>query len=173
MEELVEKAKNGNKEAFLELMNLMEKELYGIISVRLNNIEDIQDVTQETIIKAFKEIKKLKCNNYFKTWFVRIAINECNILYRKKYKQDKLYNIINNKIKYETIYDIENSVTEWLDFTNIVSSLNKDELLILTLYYSYEYNTTEIAYILNKSINTVKSKLFRVRNKLKEMYERK
>ena len=67
MEELIQKAKNGDKEAFTTIMLSLEKDLYKIAKTRLKNDDDIYDAIQETIIEAFKSIKKLKNTEAFKT----------------------------------------------------------------------------------------------------------
>lgn len=65
----------------------LEKELYKVAKVRLRNDDDIYDAIQETTIKAFKSVKKLKQNQYFKTWIIKILINESNNIYRRKNKR--------------------------------------------------------------------------------------
>ena len=91
MEELIQKAKNGDKEAFTTIMLSLEKDLYKIAKTRLKNDDDIYDAIQETIIEAFKSIKKLKNTEAFKTWIIRILINKTNDIFRrKKHKKDIL-----------------------------------------------------------------------------------
>ena len=84
MEELIQKAKNGDKEAFTTIMLSLEKDLYKIAKTRLKNDDDIYDAIQETIIEAFKSIKKLKNTEAFKTWIIRILINKTNDIFRRK-----------------------------------------------------------------------------------------
>ena len=86
MEELVEKAKNDDKRAFSELIMATEKELYLIAKSKLKSDDDIGDAIQETIYKSYKNIKKLRDNSVFKTWIIKILINECNNIYKKKSK---------------------------------------------------------------------------------------
>ena len=57
MEELIQKAKNGDKEAFTTIMLSLEKDLYKIAKTRLKNDDDIYDAIQETCIIAYKNIK--------------------------------------------------------------------------------------------------------------------
>ena len=54
MEELIQKAKNGDKEAFTTIMLSLEKDLYKIAKTRLKNDDDIYDAIQETIIEDLK-----------------------------------------------------------------------------------------------------------------------
>ena len=84
MEELIQKAKNGDKEAFTTIMLSLEKDLYKIAKTRLKNDDDIYDAIQETIIEAFKKIIKLKNTESFKTWIIRILINKTNDIFRRK-----------------------------------------------------------------------------------------
>ena len=60
MDELVKRAQQGDKEAFTELILLLKADLYKIAKTRIKNDEDIYDAIQETMIIAFKSIKKLK-----------------------------------------------------------------------------------------------------------------
>ena len=78
MEDLIKKAKSGDKLAFTELMLQMQDELYKIAKIRLKNDDDVFDVIQDTMLSTYKSLKKLKHNEYFKTWIIKILINECN-----------------------------------------------------------------------------------------------
>ena len=99
MEELIQKAKNGDKEAFTTIMLSLEKDLYKIAKTRLKNDDDIYDAIQETIIEAFKSIKKLKNTEAFKTWIIRILINKTNDIFRrKKHKKEILLEYRNIKL---------------------------------------------------------------------------
>ena len=62
MEDLIKKAKSGDKLAFTELMLQMQDELYKIAKIRLKNDDDVFDVIQDTMLSAYKSLKKLKHN---------------------------------------------------------------------------------------------------------------
>ncbi len=166
MEELVKKAKNNDEEAFDKLITLIEKEMYLIAKTRLKNDDDIADALQETILKCFQNIYKLRDAKLFKTWTIKILINECNKIYRKKekYKISLEDNEIEKYIKLEENYNN-------IGFDILIRKLEDDEKLILTLYYCSGYTTKEIGKILHKSENTIKSKMLRSKKKLKKQYE--
>ena len=83
MEELILEAKKGNIEAFtLAILNI-KNDLYKIAKVKTSNEEDIQDIIQETMLNAYKNIKKLKDPSKFKSWIIKILINNCNKYYYK------------------------------------------------------------------------------------------
>lgn len=167
MEELVEKAKKNDKEAFSELIVAVEKELYLIAKTKLNNDDDIGDAIQETIYKSYKNIKKLKDDSLFKTWLVKILINECNNIYRKKSK----YTISYEEKEMEN-YISANEDSNDLEFEVLIKNLDTEEKLILTLYYCSKYTVKEISKIMKIKENTVKSKMVRAREKIKQQLEK-
>lgn len=164
MEELVEKAKSNDEKAFDEIITLTKKEMYLIAKARLKNDEDIADVIQETILSCYKNIKKLKNNSYFKTWIIKILINECNKIYRKKGKND-----ISFEDKEMENY-IKSNEEEIPEFDILINKLNDDEKLILTLYYYSGYTTKEISKIIKKNEGTIRSKISRAKDKLRNQY---
>lgn len=172
MEELVEQAKHGNSEAFTELIIQIQNELYKIAKMRLSNEEDVNDAIQETMIIAFKSIRKLRDSRYFKTWFIKILINECNKIYKKQKKfsieefDDKM---MFNLDSIENEFEIINSN---INFGLVLKSLEYEERILLTLYYAEEFTYKEIGEILGINANTVKTKITRTKNKIKKMYGR-
>lgn len=168
MEELVERAKKGNKEAFTTLMLSLEDELYKIAKIRLKNDDDIYDAIQETMVNAFQSIKKLKKSKYFKTWIVRILINKTNDIYRK--------NKINNEVQYENVEIIQpyntfntDNIDEILDFNFICKTLKYEDRIIILLYYMEGFTDKEIGKILKIKENTVKTKRIRAKQKIRDI----
>ena len=88
MELYIKRAKKGDIEAFINLMEMNKTSMYKAAKSILNNDEDIADAIQETILSCYKNIENLKEVKYFKTWMTRILINKCNDIIRanKKYK---------------------------------------------------------------------------------------
>ncbi|XOK62193.1 sigma factor [Paenibacillus elgii] len=75
---LAAKAKAGDSDAFVSLVRLLENSMYYMAKSILRNDEDVADAMQETILKAFKALPSLREPKYFKTWVLRILINECH-----------------------------------------------------------------------------------------------
>ena len=80
---LVKRAIKGDREAFEDLINMYFDRLYKEAYLRCKHEEDAKEVVQETIYKAYKNIKGLKEPKYFKTWVSKILINVCNDYLRK------------------------------------------------------------------------------------------
>lgn len=165
MEELVERAKNEDRDAFTNLILNIERDLYCIARSKIDNENDIEDIMQETMIIAFLNIKKLKNNSFFKTWVIRILINNCNKFYkRKKHKS------IDEDEEIKKIGSVEMDLSN-IEFKDFISFLNEDERTILTLYYYLGYTTKEISKMLNKREGTICSKISRAKIKIKEKYK--
>ena len=170
MEELVEKAKNGDKQAFTSLIVSLQDELYKIAKIRLKNDDDIYDAIQETIITAFNSIRKLKQTQYFKTWLIRILINKSSYIYREKSKRVIVAFEDIDMIEYTETSNIE-QVEVKLNFNYICSKLKYEDRVIIILYYMEKFTDKEIGMILNLKENTVKTKRTRAKKKIKSILE--
>lgn len=159
--ELVEKAKNGDQIAFSNLIVKVKYKLYKTGMAILKNDDDTCDAIQETLIKAYKNIKTLNSNEYFTTWIVRILINQCYDIIRKNDKivsmNEKLQTNLNT---YYELYSQESS----LEY--VLNMLDKDLKLVTVLYYYDDLSVSTISEILNIPEGTVKSRLSRAREKI-------
>lgn len=170
MEELIAETKNGNKKAFSELFLYISDDLYKIAKTRITSEDDIDDAVQETMIEVYKSISKLKDEKKFKKWVIKILINKCNRIYRRKYKNDVLvddYSVIN--LSSNNILDLENNI----NFYDLIKNLKYEEKIVLTLYYMEDYSIKEITDILRMNKNTVNTHLYRARQKIKKEYGEK
>ena len=166
MEELVNKAKNGNKEALEQLVQKIYDKLYRIAIVKLKNDNDAQDVVQNTMELICKNIHNLRENKYFETWAIRILINECN----KKFKStsNNLEDIdIHNNIPSEFRLD---NIDDKLNTQKIFNVLDDKTKEIMLLYFN-QYTNKEIANIMQMNENTVKTKIKRAKEKIKKYYK--
>jgi len=80
---LIEKARLGNHQAFGELVRRHSGQVYGISFKMLKNREDAEDNMQNVLCKAFNKIGQFEGKSQFSTWLVRIAINEALMMLRK------------------------------------------------------------------------------------------
>lgn len=166
MEELVAKAKRNDEKAFDELIGLVKKELYLIAKAKVKYEDDVADAIQETIFICYRNIHKLRDNKFFKTWLVRILINECNKILKKKknnisYEENEMENYLKSS---------EDSL-ENIGFDILIDGLKEEEKIILTLYYYFEYSSKEISKILKINESTVRSKISRAKEKIKNKYK--
>ena len=164
---LVEKAKHGDKEAFIALFQLYKDQLYRMAYIYTRNKDDALDVMQETAYQAYKKISTLKNEMYFKTWIIRITIN-CSINLVRK--QEKALNIEPEYIQ-KSFYK-DDDVPLYIIIEELLSYLNYSEksVIILKFYFGYSYN--EIGEMLNLPIGTIKSRYYRSLDKLRKSVER-
>lgn len=167
-EEVVKKAKNGDKEAFSKLIIYCKNNLYKIAKCRLDKEEDIADVIQDTIISAYNSIGKLHDLKSFKTWIMKILVNKCNDFYKNN-KKISYVSIESNEMEKYLIG--EEDVSANACFENLMSCLSVEERTIMMLFYGEKYTIKEISKVLNINENTVKSKMFRSKQKLKNILE--
>ncbi|MCL1415585.1 RNA polymerase subunit sigma-70, partial [Escherichia coli] len=92
--------------------------IYRVARGILNNKEDIEDALQNTIIKSYEKIGTLKKDEFFKTWIIRILINECNLILRRNKKTIFLDKLENEKSYSDDYGNIE--------LTSVVNSLSED-----------------------------------------------
>lgn len=162
MRDLIREAKGKNPDAFTELMQQHMQSMYKVGRAILYSDEDVADAIQETILACWEKLPQLKEEKFFKTWLIRILVNKCNDLIRKR---EPLQNP--DEAVEEGNYDNEYENVEWKE---VLRSLEEKYRLILMLYYVENFNTREIGEMLNIPEATVRTRLARGRSKLSENY---
>lgn len=161
---LVKKAKKGDKESFSKIIYEVKDQAYKIAYCYLHNEEDSMDAVCDAIEKAYKNIKKLKKPKYFKTWFIRIVINECKKQIREKkrviYLADDIYK-----------EDIKYNKEDKLDIEYILKELPEIERSLIYMKYYLGYTLKEISEVVDLPEGTVKSKIYNNLKKMKSKLE--
>ena len=85
---LIASARGGNRNAFGELVRRHSSRIYGLSFKMLKNREDAEDNLQNVFCKAYGKIRQFEGNSQFSTWLVRIAINEALMMLRKRRSED-------------------------------------------------------------------------------------
>ena len=174
LEELVIKAINKDDKAFEDIITLVKNDLYRIAQARLENIEDINDAIQETLIIAYKSIKKLNKPQYFKTWIIKILINVCNKIYNLNNKRLNLLKKITKNKYFEKFTDEEIfSLEKKMEVEEVLKKINYEERICLVLFYNSKYSIQEIAEILNSNPETIRSRIKRGKNKIREYNQKR
>lgn len=155
--------KKLTKEDLSQDFELLIKEnltsMYRVAKGILKIEEDVEDAIQTTILIAFNKINTLKDERYFKTWLIRILINECNKIYKK--------NKNNQKEISDELYTTQNY--ENIDLYDAIKCLKEDLRVITILYYFDDMSYKDISTALNIAEGTVKSRLFRAKEALYEI----
>ncbi|MBR2715796.1 MAG: sigma-70 family RNA polymerase sigma factor [Ruminococcus sp.] len=138
------------------------KNTVGLVCImRLKNQTDADDCFQNTFLRLYKKSPKLESEEHLKAWLIRVAINECNRFMRKNRKEVLLD---------KNSDDIVNFPYEECDLSWALFELNDKYREVMYLYYCENYKVNEIAKILKKPPNTIKTLLMRGREKLRSIY---
>jgi RNA polymerase sigma-70 factor (ECF subfamily) len=152
------RAQKGNHDAFVHIIGMCEGPMYRIAKSILHSDAECADAMQETIEKAYKSIKKLNEPRYFKTWLIRILINECR----------KISKIRQRVIPVPAIEELSYHprMAESFALSEAVRRLDEELRVIVNLYYVEDLPVKEVASLLGQPEGTVKSRLARAREKL-------
>lgn len=162
MTELIKKALCKDTDAFLELMDANSLAMYKVAKGILENDDDVADAVQNTILTCFEKLDTLKKPRYFKTWMIRILINECNKILNH-------YKKFNWSEEIPLIGQADMSIAEF-EFKEMLGRIDAPYRIILLLYYVEGFRISEIAEILDLNKNTVKTRLSRGRQQAKKEY---
>ncbi|MBR1845881.1 MAG: sigma-70 family RNA polymerase sigma factor [Oscillospiraceae bacterium] len=155
MNQLIRKAREGDPDAFIQLMDAHKQAMYQVARGYFSNPMDVEDMLSETVLTCWERLHTLRRPEYFKTWLTRILINNCNDLIRSRRRLVPL----------EEVPEPSETLSED-DLPGLLDHLDRQTRLILILHYSQGYKTREIAKMLGLPHGTVTSKLKRGRDKL-------
>jgi len=180
-EQLVKRSLQGDLQAFEELVLGYQSKVYALTYRYMGNEEDAYDMFQETFIKAYRSLPTFKGQSSFGTWIYRIASNVClDELRRRKRRiptlslDEPATTLDGNELEVEiadTSYSIDilyeqkelsSSIQEVLD------QMKKEHKTAIILRDILDLSYEEMAKVMGCSMGTVKSRLSRARNILKE-----
>jgi len=166
-ESLIKALKNGEDLAFEALIDNYGDKLLRLCYLIIKDLSEAEDVVQEVFIQSYKSVKGFKENSSIYTWLYKIALNKC----RTKLKKEKDHSPFDENIEIEYDDDVEYEALCNIERTrikDIVFSLAAPYREVIILFYYEELSLKEICTILDENENTVKSKLHRGRNKIKQ-----
>ena len=176
---LVKKSQSGDVESFELLISSYDKRAYNIAYRVMGNEEDAKDMAQEALLRVFKSIKDFKGQSSFSTWLYRIVTNVClDELRRRKNEKyvsmDSTIQTDSGELHMELCSDKETPeiVYERVEQRELIkraiSELNEDYKSVIVLRDIQGFSYEEISNMLDCSLGTVKSRINRARNMLRE-----
>lgn len=172
-------AKSGDMDAFERLVLQYEKLIYNISYRMLSDSEEAKDISQEVLIKIYKNLDKCSDIKAFKNWACAITNNTCLDHLRAKksrisassldavLENDDMKTPVQFKSQEKTPEEqfLQNEENSKLSLAISKLSPNDKSMIILRDINGYTYQ--EIADIMDISMGTVKSKISRARERLK------
>ncbi len=173
---------SGNQNEFRKIYDQYKVLVYNVALNYLQNKEDAEEITQDVFVQVHHSIAQFNKNSELKTWIYRITINKCLDFIKRKSSKKRLFifgkktdkdfelqNISNfehpgilleNKEKAELLYGVINELSENQKAAFILSKMDG-------------LSNPEISVILEVSISSVESLIFRAKSSLKEKLSKK
>lgn len=147
--------------SFEQVVKEYNQTVVSVCIMRLKNWADAEDCFQNTFLSLYNKSPEIKTHEHLKAWLIRVAINECNSCLRKNKHTVALEEYNSQAVEFpHNDTDISWALME-------LESKYRD---VLYLHYVEQYKVNEIAEILGKNPNTVKTLMMRGREKLKAIY---
>lgn len=158
--QLVTEAKQGDVDSFAQLYQSVYKDLYRFAIYTLRNKADAEDAVSEAVTDAFASIGKLRSEEAFPSWIFRILSNKC----KNRLKEYTRKHVEWNEDIGELVKDAD--LTENLLVRKAFLELSDEERLIVGMHVFGGYTSREIAAILHKNHNTIRTKESRALKKM-------
>lgn len=175
--ELIEQTLAGNQAAYADLVKRHQRFVFTL-AMRFTKVrEDAEEIAQDCFIKAYRSLASFQGQSKFSTWLYSIVYTTAMTFLRKKRVDTDSIDDENTIIQLENRpsgYDVNNVENKSRSFylSQAIDQLLPDDAAIITMFYKGEQSLEEIAQALGIEANTVKVKLFRARQRLKEKLER-
>jgi RNA polymerase sigma-70 factor (ECF subfamily) len=175
--ELIKLSLKGNQSAYADLVKRHQCFVFTLAMRFTKSREDAEEVAQDCFVKAFRSLESFKQESKFSTWLYSIVYTTAMTSLRKKRLDTSSIDDEETYIQIENVssgYDTDNAENKSRSFylNQAIEQLTPDDATIITLFYKGEQSLEEIAQTLGIEANSVKVKLFRARQRLKEKLER-
>ncbi|MHC4743981.1 MAG: RNA polymerase sigma factor [Planctomycetota bacterium] len=167
---LVIRSQQGDEEAFGDLVGLWQERMWRYAFKMTGSEAVAWDVVQETWASVVKGLKRLKDVSTFPCWLFRIVNNKFTDLARQKKRQSRLNGHLQENLKEEASPKV-NEKADVLE--TALEKLPPERKALIMLRYSEDFSIPQISEVLEIPEGTVKSRLHRTVNELREIVERK
>ena len=176
-EKIIREILNHNIDAYKVLVDRYADSIANLCWRYLGSQDEAEDATQDVFLKAYQALGQWEPKAKFKTWLYRIAINHClNLLKRRQKvafqtltpgKSEKDDSILSDPPSREE--DAETGLIKRQKqntIRNLIQELPINQRHVIILYYYQNLSYREVAEVLNISINSVESRLYRAKQNL-------
>ncbi len=174
--ELIQRVLGGDEHAFSVLVRKYQKPVHGLVWRKVGDFHIAEEITQDTFLKAYKELATLKKPHRFARWLSVIATRSCIAWLRKKrLSTQSLEDTSHAQLEKATysgyvIQENEQMTAEAQRevVQKLLAKLRENERTVITLHYYGEMTHEEISEFLGTSVGTIKSRLRRAQQRLKK-----
>lgn len=170
----IREAQTGNKRSFSRLVEAYQRPVYNLTYRMLGSPEEAEDAAQETFLRAYARLEQYDVNHKFSTWLFSIANHHCIDRLRKR--RTKYVSIDDNPVLENLEHDgpepEESLLNQELaaELQGLLGKLDPDYRTPLVLRYWEDCSYEEIAESMGLTVSAVKSRLFRARKQIADLY---
>jgi RNA polymerase sigma-70 factor (ECF subfamily) len=167
-EELVERATQGDTDAFNLLVKRWERAIYALAYRVLGRDEDARDVCQEAFMRAYRGLGRFKGQAKFSSWLYRIALNLCRDWLRRERRAVVVQPPEDEELGERALVDPINETVEDLILrrdlgravSKVMATLPADQRVVIGLKEYHGLTFREIAELVECPLSTVKTRLY-------------
>ncbi|WP_203255757.1 RNA polymerase sigma factor [Hyunsoonleella ulvae] len=181
--EFIAGLQNHNANAYGKLLDDFQQKVFATCISFVPNKEDAEDIAQEVFVEVFNSIRKFKGNSKLSTWIYKITTNKCLEFIRKR-NTKKRFGFMQSIFGNEILLDKKSYFTEMNHPGVILENKEKSETLfyainqlpkvqkvVFTLHKIDGKSYQEISDIIEKSLSSVESLMFRAKKNLQKLLE--
>ena len=174
--DLIHRILKGDDTAFSTLVEKYQKQVHALAWRKVGDFHIAEEITQDTFLKAYQKLSTLKNPQRFAGWLYVIATRCCQAWLRKKHIEvESLDEMDSDELEPEAysryVSEEETKVTVAAQrqvVKKLLAMLPESERTVITLHYFGEMTCERMSEFLGVSANTIKSRLRRARNRLKQ-----
>lgn len=165
---IIEAVLNGNKQAYADIVRRYQNKLYGLFRKMGSSEADAEDLTQETLLKAYRKLASHHSSQSFAGWIYTIAVNLQKDRGRRKKLESPAQEDINERETPESKL-LQKELRSELD--RLLERLPEQYRLVLILRYTNQLNHEEIAGITGMSVRQITNAIHRAKISLRKIVE--
>jgi len=175
--EIIKRILQGDQAIFATLVQRYQQYVFTLVLRFTDNREDAEEISQDVFVKAYRSLADFRGDSKFSTWLYTVVRTSCITFLRKKrldttsIDNERTFLQLENKESGFNANSIEQKSRHAM-VNEAIRLLSPDDSQLITLFYKGEQSLEEIGRIMRLEPNTVKVKLHRARNRLKEKMEK-
>ena len=163
--EILIRVKDKDMEAFSKLYDHYWEYAIRTATAVTGNKNDAKDAVQEAFIRVYKSIDKFDIDKAFNPWFYSILVNECRRILGHKSRTIPINDYMDNNIDYSK--EDQSKLEEYQDLYEALQDLEENNKVPIILKYINDLSEKEISEVLGINVNTIKSRLYKGRENLR------
>lgn len=153
---LIDRAKGGDRNAFTELAPRLGDRLFAVAHRILRDRELAGDVSQQALIKVWRDLPTLRSADHFDAWSYRVVVNACFDEIRRRRPSGGDLSLLETD---EVTPDAQLTVADRDQLDRGFERLSPDHRAVIVLTYYLDYTAPEIARVMGIPVGTVRSRL--------------